>query len=194
MNKLKCGTKRLAKVILGIFCLLLASLFFAVSIYTICGEIDYEKNIFDLTSQMEKEESVELETQLKDLSRLKGTNFFLAYHTEVFEINAEYIDNLKAAFDKNICESDVLYVYTDKTKTVQKVVEGKVNELGTVNSDEELTNLLILDMAKSSNSDGYMFNNAINILSIICFAILGLAFALKAFKLLEKDKIVEPVN
>lgn len=71
MNKLKCGTKRLAKVILGIFCLLLASLFFAVSIYTICGEIDYEKNIFDLTSQMEKEESAELETQLKDLSRLK---------------------------------------------------------------------------------------------------------------------------
>lgn len=80
------------------------------------------------------------------------------------------------------------------TKTVQKVVEGKVSDLGTVSSDEELTNLLILDMAKSSNSDGYMFNNAINILSIICFAILGLAFALKAFKLLEKDKIVEPVN
>lgn len=194
MNKLKCGTKRLAKVILGIFCLLLASLFFAVSIYTICGEIDYEKNIFDLTSQMEKEESVELETQLKDLSRLKGTNFFLAYHTEAFEVNAEYIDNVKAAFDKNIGKSDVLYVYMKDTKTVQKVVEGKVNELGTVNSDEELTNLLILDMAKANNSDGNMFNRAINILSIICFAILGLAFALKAFKLLEKDKIVEPVN
>lgn len=194
MNKLKCGTKRLAKVILGIFCLLLASLFFAVSIYTICGGIEYKKNIFDLTSQMEKEESVELETQLKDLSRLKGTNFFLAYHTEAFEINAEYIDNVKAAFDKNIGKSDVLYVYMKDTKTVQKLVEGKVNELGTVSSDEELTNLLILDMAKSSNSDGYMFNNAINILSIICFAILGLAFALKAFKLLEKDKIVEPVN
>lgn len=194
MNKLKCGTKRLAKVILGIFCLLLASLFFAVSIYTICGEIDYEKNIFDLTSQMEKEESAELETQLKDLSRLKRTNFFLAYHTEAFEVNDEYIDNVKAAFYKNIGKSDVLYVYMKDTKTVQKVVEGKVNELGTVNSDEELTNLLILDMAKSSNSDGYMFNNAINILSIICFAILGLAFALKAFKLLEKDKIVEPVN
>ncbi len=194
MNKLKCGTKRLAKVILGIFCLLLASLFFAVSIYTICGEIDYEKNIFDLTSQMEKEESAELETQLKDLSRLKRTNFFLAYHTEAFEINDEYIDNVKAAFDKNIGKSDVLYVYMKDTKTVQKVVEGKVSELGTVSSDEELTNLLILDMAKSSNSDGYMFNNAINILSIICFAILGLAFALKAFKLLEKDKIVEPVN
>ena len=193
MNKLKCGTKRLAKVILGIFCLLLASLFFAVSIYTICGEIDYEKNIFDLTSQMEKEESVELETQLKDLSRLKGTNFFLAYHTEAFEVNDEYIDNVKAAFDKNIGKSDVLYVYMKDTKTVQKVVEGKVSDLGTVSSDEELTNLLILDMAKSSNSDGYMFNNAINILSIICFAILGLAFALKAFKLLEKDKIVEPV-
>ena len=194
MNKLKCGTKRLAKVILGIFCLLLASLFFAVSIYTICGEIDYEKNIFDLTSQMEKEESAELETQLKDLSRLKRTNFFLAYHTEAFEINAEYIDNVKAAFDKNIGKSDVLYVYMKDTKTVQKVVEGKVNELGTVNSDEELTNLLILDMAKANNSDGNMFNRAINILSIICFAILGLAFALKAFKLLEKDKIVEPVN
>lgn len=193
MNKLKCGTKRLAKVIFGIFCLLLASLFFAVSIYTICGEIDYEKNIFDLTSQMEKEESVELETQLKDLSRLKGTNFFLAYHTEAFEVNAEYIDNVKAAFDKNIGKSDVLYVYMKDTKTVQKVVEGKVNELGTVNSDEELTNLLILDMAKANNSDGNMFNRAINILSIICFAILGLAFALKAFKLLEKDKIVEPV-
>lgn len=194
MNKLKCGTKRLAKVILGIFCLLLASLFFAVSIYTICGEIDYEKNIFDLTSQMEKEESAELETQLKDLSRLKGTNFFLAYHTEAFEVNDEYIDNVKAAFDKNIGKSDVLYVYMKDTKTVQKVVEGKVNELGTVNSDEELTNLLILDMAKANNSDGNMFNRAINILSIICFAILGLAFALKAFKLLEKDKIVEPVN
>lgn len=194
MNKLKCGTKRLAKVILGIFCLLLASLFFAVSIYTICGEIDYEKNIFDLTSQMEKEESAELETQLKDLSRLKRTNFFLAYHTEAFEVNDEYIDNVKAAFDKNIGKSDVLYVYMKDTKTVQKVVEGKVSDLGTVSSDEELTNLLILDMAKSSNSDGYMFNNAINILSIICFAILGLAFALKAFKLLEKDKIVEPVN
>lgn len=193
MNKLKCGTKRLAKVILGIFCLLLASLFFAVSIYTICGGIEYKKNIFDLTSQMEKEESVELETQLKDLSRLKGTNFFLAYHTEAFEVNAEYIDNVKAAFDKNIGKSDVLYVYMKDTKTVQKVVEGKVCDLGTVSSDEELTNLLILDMAKSSNSDGYMFNNAINILSIICFAILGLAFALKAFKLLEKDKIVEPV-
>lgn len=193
MNKLKCGTKRLAKVILGIFCLLLASLFFAVSIYTICGGIEYKKNIFDLTSQMEKEESVELETQLKDLSRLKGTNFFLAYHTEAFEVNAEYIDNVKAAFDKNIGKSDVLYVYMKDTKTVQKVVEGKVSDLGTVSSDEELTNLLILDMAKSSNSDGYMFNNAINILSIICFAILGLAFALKAFKLLEKDKIVEPV-
>lgn len=194
MNKLKCGTKRLAKVILGIFCLLLASLFFAVSIYTICGGIEYKKNIFDLTSQMEKEESAELETQLKDLSRLKRTNFFLAYHTEAFEVNDEYIDNVKAAFDKNICESDVLYVYTDKTKTVQKVIEGKVSDLGTVSSDEELTNLLILDMAKSSNSDGNMFNRAINILSIICFAILGLAFALKAFKLLEKDKIVEPVN
>ena len=194
MNKLKCGTKRLAKVILGIFCLLLASLFFAISIYMICGEIDYEKNIFDLTSQMEKEESAELETQLKDLSRLKRTNFFLAYHTEAFEVNDEYIDNVKAAFDKNIGKSDVLYVYMKDTKTVQKVVEGKVSELGTVSSDEELTNLLILDMAKSSNSDGYMFNNAINILSIICFAILGLAFALKAFKLLEKDKIVEPVN
>ena len=194
MNKLKCGTKRLAKVILGIFCLLLASLFFAVSIYMICGEIDYEKNIFDLTSQMEKEESAELETQLKDLSRLKRTNFFLAYHTEAFEVNDEYIDNVKAAFDKNIGKSDVLYVYMKDTKTVQKVVEGKVSDLGTVSSDEELTNLLILDMAKSSNSDGYMFNNAINILSIICFAILGLAFALKAFKLLEKDKIVEPVN
>lgn len=193
MNKLKCGTKRLAKVILGIFCLLLALLFFAISIYMICGEIDYEKNIFDLTSQMEKEDKDELETQLKELSKVKGINFSLAYHTEVFEINAEYIDNLKAAFDKNICESDVLYVYTDKTKTVQKVVAGEVSELGTVSSDEELTNLLILDMAKSSNSDGYMFNNAINILSIICFAILGLAFALKAFKLLEKDKIVEPV-
>lgn len=193
MNKLKCGTKRLAKVILGIFCLLLASLFFAVSIYTICGEIDYEKNIFDLTSQMEKEESAELETQLKDLSRLKRTNFFLAYHTEAFEVNDEYIDNVKAAFDKNIGKSDVLYVYMKDTKTVQKVVEGKVNELGTVNSDEELTNLLILDMAKANNSDGNMFNRAINILSIICFAILGLAFALKAFKLLEKDKIVEPV-
>lgn len=194
MNKLKCGTKRLAKVILGIFCLLLASLFFAVSIYTICGEIDYEKNIFDLTSQMEKEESAELETQLKDLSRLKRTNFFLAYHTEAFEVNDEYIDNVKAAFYKNIGKSDVLYVYMKDTKTVQKVVEGKVSDLGTVSSDEELTNLLILDMAKSSNSDGYMFNNAINILSIICFAILGLAFALKAFKLLEKDKIVEPVK
>lgn len=194
MNKLKCGTKRLAKVILGIFCLLLASLFFAVSIYTICGEIDYEKNIFDLTSQMEKEESVELETQLKDLSRLKGTNFFLAYHTEAFEVNAEYIDNVKAAFDKNIGKSDVLYVYMKDTKTVQKVVEGKVNELGTVNSDEELTNLLILDMAKSSNRDGNMFDYAIKILSIICFVILGVALALKAFKLLEKDKIVEPVN
>lgn len=194
MNKLKCGTKRLAKVILGIFCLLLASLFFAVSIYTICGEIDYEKNIFDLTSQMEKEESAELETQLKDLSRLKRTNFFLAYHTEAFEVNDEYIDNLKAAFDKNICESDVLYVYTDKTKTVQKVVAGEVSELGTVSSDEELTNLLILDMAKSSNRDGNMFDYAIKILSIICFAILGVALALKAFKLLEKDKIVEPVN
>lgn len=194
MNKLKCGTKRLAKVILGIFCLLLASLFFAISIYMICGEIDYEKNIFDLTSQMEKEESAELETQLKDLSRLKRTNFFLAYHTEAFEVNDEYIDNVKAAFDKNIGKSDVLYVYMKDTKTVQKVVEGKVSDLGTVSSDEELTNLLILDMAKSSNSDGYMFNNAINILSIICFAILGLAFALKAFKLLEKDKIVEPVN
>lgn len=194
MNKLKCGTKRLAKVILEIFCLLLASLFFAVSIYTIYGEIDYEKNIFDLTSQMEKEESAELETQLKDLSRLKRTNFFLAYHTEAFEINDEYIDNVKAAFDKNIGKSDVLYVYMKDTKTVQKVVEGKVSELGTVSSDEELTNLLILDMAKSSNSDGYMFNNAINILSIICFVILGVALALKAFKLLEKDKIVEPVN
>ena len=194
MNKLKCGTKRLAKVILGIFCLLLASLFFVVSIYTICGGIEYKKNIFDLTSQMEKEESVELETQLKDLSRLKGTNFFLAYHTEAFEVNAEYIDNVKAAFDKNIGKSDVLYVYMKDTKTVQKVVEGKVSELGTVSSDEELTNLLILDMAKANNSDGNMFNRAINILSIICFAILGLAFALKAFKLLEKDKIVEPVK
>lgn len=194
MNKLKCGTKRLAKVILGIFCLLLASLFFAISIYMICGEIDYEKNIFDLTSQMEKEESAELETQLKDLSRLKRTNFFLAYHTEAFEVNDEYIDNVKAAFDKNICESDVLYVYTDKTKTVQKVVAGEVSELGTVSSDEELTNLLILDMAKSSNRDGNMFDYAIKILSIICFVILGVALALKAFKLLEKDKIVEPVN
>lgn len=193
MNKLKCGTKRLAKVILGIFCLLLASLFFAVSIYTICGGIEYEKNIFDLTSQMEKEESVELETQLKDLSRLKGTNFFLAYHTEAFEVNDEYIDNVKAAFDKNIGKSDVLYVYMKDTKTVQKVVEGKVSDLGTVSSDEELTNLLILDMAKSSNRDGYMFDYAIKILSIICFAILGLAFALKAFKLLEKEKIAEPV-
>lgn len=187
-------TKRFAKIILGIFGVFFASLFFAISIYMICGEIDYEKNIFDLTSQMEKEESAELETQLKDLSRLKRTNFFLAYHTEAFEINAEYIDNVKAAFDKNIGKSDVLYVYMKDTKTVQKVVEGKVSDLGTVSSDEELTNLLILDMAKSSNSDGYMFNNAINILSIICFAILGLAFALKAFKLLEKDKIVEPVN
>lgn len=194
MNKLKCGTKRLAKVILGIFCLLLASLFFAVSIYTICGEIDYEKNVFDLTSQMEKEDKEELETQLKELSRLKGTNFFLAYHTEAFEINAEYIDNVKAAFDKNISESDVLYVYMNETKTVQKVVEGEVSELGTVSSDEELTNLLILDMARSSNGDGYMFNYAIKILSIISFVILGVAFALKAFKLLEKDKIVEPVN
>ena len=194
MNKLKCGTKRLAKVILGIFCLLLASLFFAVSIYTICGEIDYEKNVFDLTSQMEKEDKEELETQLKELSKVKGINFSLAYHTEVFEINAEYIDNLKAAFDKNICESDVLYVYTDKTKTVQKVVAGEVSELGTVSSDEELTNLLILDMAKSSNRDGNMFDYAIKILSIICFVILGVALALKAFKLLEKDKIVEPVN
>lgn len=194
MNILTRRTKRLAKIILGIFGVFFASLFFAISIYMICGEIDYEKNIFDLTSQMEKEESAELETQLKDLSRLKGTNFFLAYHTEAFEINAEYIDNVKAAFDKNIGKSDVLYVYMKDTKTVQKVVEGKVSDLGTVSSDEELTNLLILDMAKSSNSDGYMFNNAINILSIICFAILGLAFALKAFKLLEKDKIVEPVN
>ena len=194
MNKLKCGTKRLAKVILGIFCLLLASLFFAISIYMICGEIDYEKNIFDLTSQMEKEDKDELETQLKELSKVKGINFSLAYHTEVFEINAEYIDNLKAAFDKNICESDVLYVYTDKTKTVQKVVAGEVSELGTVSSDEELTNLLILDMAKSSNRDGNMFDYAIKILSIICFVILGVALALKAFKLLEKDKIVEPVN
>lgn len=187
-------TKRFAKIILGIFGVFFASLFFAISIYMICGEIDYEKNIFDLTSQMEKEESAELETQLKDLSRLKRTNFFLAYHTEAFEVNDEYIDNVKAAFDKNIGKSDVLYVYMKDTKTVQKVVEGKVSDLGTVSSDEELTNLLILDMAKSSNSDGYMFNNAINILSIICFAILGLAFALKAFKLLEKDKIVEPVN
>ena len=194
MNILTRRTKRLAKIILGIFGVFFASLFFAISIYMICGEIDYEKNIFDLTSQMEKEESAELETQLKDLSRLKGTNFFLAYHTEAFEVNAEYIDNVKAAFDKNIGKSDVLYVYMKDTKTVQKVVEGKVSDLGTVSSDEELTNLLILDMAKSSNSDGYMFNNAINILSIICFAILGLAFALKAFKLLEKDKIVEPVN
>ena len=194
MNILTRRTKRLAKIILGIFGVFFASLFFAISIYMICGEIDYEKNIFDLTSQMEKEESAELETQLKDLSRLKGTNFFLAYHTEAFEINAEYIDNVKAAFDKNIGKSDVLYVYMKDTKTVQKVVEGKVSDLVTVRSDEELTNLLILDMAKSSNSDGYMFNNAINILSIICFAILGLAFALKAFKLLEKDKIVEPVN
>lgn len=194
MNILTRRTKRLAKIILGILCLLFASLFFAISIYMICGEIDYEKNIFDLTSQMEKEESAELETQLKDLSRLKRTNFFLAYHTEAFEVNDEYIDNVKAAFDKNIGKSDVLYVYMKDTKTVQKVVEGKVSDLGTVSSDEELTNLLILDMAKSSNSDGYMFNNAINILSIICFAILGLAFALKAFKLLEKDKIVEPVN
>lgn len=194
MNILTRRTKRLAKIILGIFGVFFASLFFAISIYMICGEIDYEKNIFDLTSQMEKEESAELETQLKDLSRLKGTNFFLAYHTEAFEVNDEYIDNVKAAFDKNIGKSDVLYVYMKDTKTVQKVVEGKVSDLGTVSSDEELTNLLILDMAKSSNSDGYMFNNAINILSIICFAILGLAFALKAFKLLEKDKIVEPVN
>jgi hypothetical protein len=194
MNILTRRTKRLAKIILGIFGVFFASLFFAISIYMICGEIDYEKNIFDLTSQMEKEESAELETQLKDLSRLKRTNFFLAYHTEAFEVNDEYIDNVKAAFDKNIGKSDVLYVYMKDTKTVQKVVEGKVSDLGTVSSDEELTNLLILDMAKSSNSDGYMFNNAINILSIICFAILGLAFALKAFKLLEKDKIVEPVN
>ena len=186
-------TKRFAKIILGIFGVFFASLFFAISIYMICGEIDYEKNIFDLTSQMEKEESAELETQLKDLSRLKRTNFFLAYHTEAFEVNDEYIDNVKAAFDKNIGKSDVLYVYMKDTKTVQKVVEGKVNELGTVNSDEELTNLLILDMAKANDSDGNMFNRAINILSIICFAILGLAFALKAFKLLEKDKIVEPV-
>lgn len=194
MNILTRRTKRLAKIILGIFGVFFASLFFAISIYMICGEFDYEKNIFDLTSQMEKEESAELETQLKDLSRLKRTNFFLAYHTEAFEVNDEYIDNVKAAFDKNIGKSDVLYVYMKDTKTVQKVVEGKVSDLGTVSSDEELTNLLILDMAKSSNSDGYMFNNAINILSIICFAILGLAFALKAFKLLEKDKIVEPVN
>lgn len=194
MNILTRRTKRLAKIILGIFGVFFASLFFAISIYMICGEIDYEKNIFDLTSQMEKEESAELETQLKDLSRLKRTNFFLAYHTEAFEVNDEYIDNVKAAFDKNIGKSDVLYVYMKDTKTVQKVIEGKVSDLGTVSSDEELTNLLILDMAKSSNSDGYMFNNAINILSIICFAILGLAFALKAFKLLEKDKIVEPVN
>lgn len=193
MNILTRRTKRLAKIILGIFGVFFASLFFAISIYMICGEIDYEKNIFDLTSQMEKEESAELETQLKDLSRLKRTNFFLAYHTEAFEVNDEYIDNVKAAFDKNIGKSDVLYVYMKDTKTVQKVVEGKVSDLGTVNSDEELTNLLILDMAKANNSDGYMFNNAINILSIICFAILGLAFALKAFKLLEKDKIVEPV-
>ena len=194
MNILTRRTKRLAKIILGIFGVFFASLFFAISIYMICGEFDYEKNIFDLTSQMEKEESAELETQLKDLSRLKRTNFFLAYHTEAFEVNDEYIDNVKAAFDKNIGKSDVLYVYMKDTKTVQKVVEGKVSDLGTVSSDEELTNLLILDMAKSSNSDGYMFNNAINILSIICFAILGLAFALKAFKLIEKDKIVEPVN
>lgn len=194
MNILTRRTKRLAKIILGIFGVFFASLFFAISIYMICGEIDYEKNIFDLTSQMEKEDKDELETQLKELSRLKGTNFFLAYHTEAFEVNDEYIDNVKAAFDKNIGKSDVLYVYMKDTKTVQKVVEGKVSDLGTVSSDEELTNLLILDMAKSSNSDGYMFNNAINILSIICFAILGLAFALKAFKLLEKDKIVEPVN
>ena len=143
---------------------------------------------------MEKEDKEELETQLKELSKVKGINFSLAYHTEVFEINAEYIDNLKAAFDKNICESDVLYVYTDKTKTVQKVVAGEVSELGTVSSDEELTNLLILDMAKSSNRDGNMFDYAIKILSIICFVILGVALALKAFKLLEKDKIVEPVN
>lgn len=193
MNILTRRTKRLAKIILGIFGVFFASLFFAISIYMICGEIDYEKNIFDLTSQMEKEESAELETQLKDLSRLKRTNFFLAYHTEAFEVNDEYIDNVKAAFDKNIGKSDVLYVYMKDTKTVQKVVEGKVSDLGTVSSDEELTNLLILDMAKSSNRDGNMFNRAINILSIICFAILGLAFALKAFKLLEKDKIVEPV-
>ena len=162
MNILTRRTKRLAKIILGIFGVFFASLFFAISIYMICGEIDYEKNIFDLTSQMEKEESAELETQLKDLSRLKRTNFFLAYHTEAFEVNDEYIDNVKAAFDKNIGKSDVLYVYMKDTKTVQKVVEGKVSDLGTVSSDEELTNLLILDMAKSSNSDGYMFNNAIN--------------------------------
>ena len=193
MNMLTKRTKRFAKIILGILCLLFASIFFAISLYTICSGIEYEKNVFDLTSQMEKEDKDELETQLKELSRLKGTNFFLAYHTEAFEINAEYIDNVKAAFDKNIGESDVLYVYMNETKTVQKVVEGEVSELGTVSSDEELTNLLILDMAKANNSDGNMFNRAINILSIICFAILGLAFALKAFKLLETDKIVEPV-
>lgn len=194
MNILTRKIKRFAKIILGIFCLILASIFFAISFYTICNGIEYEKNVFDLTSQMEKEDKEELETQLKELSKVKGINFSLAYHTEVFEINAEYIDNLKAAFDKNICESDVLYVYTDKTKTVQKVVAGEVSELGTVSSDEELTNLLILDMAKSSNRDGNMFDYAIKVLSIICFVILGVALALKAFKLLEKDKIVEPVN
>lgn len=193
MNILTRRTKRFAKIILGILCLLFASIFFAISLYTICSGIEYEKNVFDLTSQMEKEDKDELETQLKELSRLKGTNFFLAYHTEAFEINAEYIDNVKAAFDKNISESDVLYVYMNETKTVQKVVEGEVSELGTVSSDEELTNLLILDMARSSNGDGYMFNYAIKILSIISFVILGVALALKAFKLLEKEKVVEPV-
>lgn len=193
MNILTRRTKRFAKIILGILCILFASIFFAISLYTICSGIEYEKNVFDLTSQMEKEDKDELETQLKELSRLKGTNFFLAYHTEAFEINAEYIDNVKAAFDKNISESDVLYVYMNETKTVQKVVEGEVSELGTVSSDEELTNLLILDMARSSNGDGYMFNYAIKILSIISFVILGVALALKAFKLLEKEKVVEPV-
>lgn len=193
MNILTRRTKRFAKIILGILCILFASIFFAISLYTICSGIEYEKNVFDLTSQMEKEDKDELETQLKELSRLKGTNFFLAYHTEAFEINAEYIDNVKAVFDKNISESDVLYVYMNETKTVQKVVEGEVSELGTVSSDEELTNLLILDMARSSNGDGYMFNYAIKILSIISFVILGVALALKAFKLLEKEKVVEPV-
>lgn len=193
MNILTRRTKRFAKIILGILCILFASIFFAISLYTICSGIEYEKNVFDLTSQMEKEDKDELETQLKELSRLKGTNFFLAYHTEAFEINAEYIDNVKAAFDKNLSESDVLYVYMNETKTVQKVVEGEVSELGTVSSDEELTNLLILDMAKSSNRDGYMFDYAIKILSIISFVILGVALALKAFKLLEKEKVAEPV-
>lgn len=167
-SAVKSNVFRGGKITICILCAVFIILVALITISIIVINIVPNNNILDLTSQMEQTEKEELSKSISEFTGHKSIDFFLSYHAEDFNVTEEYIENVKNTRDNKI---DILYVYMRESGKLQKVQDDKIVELGIVDSDAQLSDMILLDMAKTEPSRISEVVKAIFDVCLVCMAI-----------------------